>query len=68
MTMPVTGGAGLLTAISASSDLRRIPVIILSFLPEAAVRAREGAAAILGKPYIAEEVLDDIARVPGGVN
>jgi CheY-like chemotaxis protein len=43
MTMPVVGGAEMITAISARPDLRRIPVIISSFLPEAAVRARAKA-------------------------
>jgi DNA-binding response OmpR family regulator len=42
-------------------------VIILSSLPEEAVRARvDGVAAILRKPYTADEVLATIARVLGG--
>jgi len=64
--MPVMGGAEMLAAMAADPELRGIPAIVLSSLPEAAVRARaNGAAAILRKPYTAEEVLGAIARVLG---
>lgn len=67
MMMPVMGGAEMLAAMAANPDLHEIPVIVLSSLPEAAVRARaDGAAAILRKPYTAEQVLGAIARVLGG--
>jgi CheY-like chemotaxis protein len=66
MMMPVMNGPAMLGAMAADADLRGIPVIVLSSLPEAAVRARaEGAAAILRKPCTADEVLDAIARVLG---
>jgi CheY-like chemotaxis protein len=66
MMMPMMGGAEMLAAMAANPDLRGIPVIILSSLPEAAVRARaNGAAVILRKPYTAEEVLGAILRVLG---
>ncbi len=66
MMMPVMGGAEMLAAMAADPELRGIPAIVLSSLPEAAVRARaNGAAAILRKPYTAEEVLGAIARVLG---
>jgi CheY-like chemotaxis protein len=66
MMMPVLGGGEMLAAMAADPDLRQIPVIILSSLPEAAVRASaNGAAAILRKPDTAEGVLGAIARVPG---
>jgi CheY-like chemotaxis protein len=66
MMMPVMNGPEMLAAMAANPDLRGIPVIILSSLPEAAVRARaNGAAAILRKPYTAEEVLGVILRVLG---
>ena len=66
MMMPVMGGAEMLAAMAGDPDLRRIPAIVLSSLPEAAVRTRaDGAAAILRKPYTAEEVLAAIARVLG---
>jgi CheY-like chemotaxis protein len=67
MMMPVMGGAEMLAAMAGDPALRRIPAIVLSSLPEAAVRARvDGAAAILRKPYTADEVLGAIARVLGG--
>jgi CheY-like chemotaxis protein len=66
MMMPVMGGAEMLAAMAADPDLRGIPVIVLSSLPEETIRARtDGAAAILRKPYTAEEVLGAIARVLG---
>ena len=66
MMMPVMNGPAMLAAMAADADLRGIPVVVLSSLPEAAVRARaEGAAAILRKPCTAEEVLDAIARLLG---
>ena len=66
MMMPVMGGAEMLAAMAADPDLRGIPVIVLSSLPEATVRARVNGAAILRKPYTAEEVLGTVARVLGG--
>ncbi len=64
MMMPVMGGAEMLAAMAADPELAGIPVIVVSSLPETAVRARaNGAAAILRKPYTAEEVLGAIARV-----
>lgn len=66
MMMPVMNGPAMLAAMAAHPDLDGIPVIILSSLPEEAVRARiKGAAAIVRKPYAADEVLDVIARVIG---
>jgi CheY-like chemotaxis protein len=66
MMMPVMSGPEMLAAMAAEADLARIPVIILSSLPEEAIRTRaNGAAAILRKPYTAGEVLDVITRVTG---
>ena len=66
MMMPVMNGPAMLAAMAAEPELRGIPVIVLSSLPEEAVRARaQGVAAILRKPYTAEQVLDAIARVLG---
>ena len=66
MMMPVMGGAEMLAAMAADPDLRGIPVIVLSSLPEEAVRARtDSVAAVLRKPYTADEVLGAIARVLG---
>ena len=66
MMMPVMNGPAMLAAMAADPGLRRIPVIVLSSLPEEAIRARaDGFAAILRKPCTAEQVLDAIARVLG---
>jgi CheY-like chemotaxis protein len=66
MMMPVMSGAEMLQAMAADPDLAGIPAIVLSSLPEQTIRARaDGAAAILRKPYTAEEVLGAIARVLG---
>lgn len=64
MMMPVMTGPAMLAAMRADPALSSIPVIILSSLPEAAIRERaDGAAAILRKPYRAEQILTAIARV-----
>jgi CheY-like chemotaxis protein len=66
MMMPVMNGPAMLAAMGADPALRGIPVVVLSSLPDEAVRARaKGAAAILRKPCTADEVLDAIARVLG---
>jgi CheY-like chemotaxis protein len=66
MMMPVMSGAAMLAAMAADPGLAGIPVIVLSSLPEEAVRARaQGVAAILRKPYTAGDVLGAIARVLG---
>lgn len=66
MMMPVMNGPAMLAAMAGTPDLDGIPVIVLSSLPEASVRTRtKGAAAILRKPYTAEEVLDAITGVLG---
>jgi CheY-like chemotaxis protein len=66
MMMLVMGGAEMLVAMAADPDLRQIPLVILSSLPEAVVRTSEnGAAAIMHKPYTAEGVLGARARVFG---
>ena len=67
MMMPVMNGPAMLAAMAADPGLDGVPVIVLSSLPEEAVRARaERVAAILLKPCTADEVLDAIARALGG--
>ena len=67
MMMPVMNGPAMLAAMAADPELRGIPVIVLSSLPEEAVRARAGGvAAILRKPYTAEQVIGAVERVLGG--
>jgi CheY-like chemotaxis protein len=66
MMMPVMNGPAMLAAMAADPELDGVPVIVLSSLPEEAVRARaQGVAAILRKPYTAGDVLGAIARVLG---
>ena len=66
MMMPVMNGPAMLATMAADAELRGVPVIVLSSLPEATIRARaDGAAAILRKPYTADEVLAAIGRVLG---
>jgi CheY-like chemotaxis protein len=64
MMMPVMSGPVMLSAMAAHPNLRGIPVVILSSLPEATIRAKtDGVAAILQKPYTAKEVLSAITQV-----
>lgn len=66
MMMPVMNGPAMLRALAADPDLRGIPVIIVSSLPEATIRSQtDRAAAILLKPYTAAEVIGAMARVLG---
>jgi CheY-like chemotaxis protein len=63
MMMPIMGGPAMLAAMLAQPELAGIPVIILSSLPEAAIRSRTaGVAAIIRKPYTVDQVLDEIAK------
>jgi CheY-like chemotaxis protein len=66
MMMPVMNGPAMLAAMAADPELDGVPVIVLSSLPEEAVRERaKGVAAILRKPYTAAAILDAITRVLG---
>jgi CheY-like chemotaxis protein len=66
MMMPVMSGPAMLAAMAADPELDGIPVIVLSSLPEEAIRARaRGVAAILRKPYTSDEVLGTIMLVLG---
>ena len=66
MMMTVMNGPAMLAAMAADPELRGVPVIVLSSLPEETIRDRAGGvAAILRKPYTAEQVLDAIARALG---
>jgi CheY-like chemotaxis protein len=68
MMMPIMNGPAMLAAMASDPVLHGIPVIVLSSLREETVRERaEGVAAILRKPYTAEQVLAAIGTVIGGV-
>lgn len=66
MMMPVMSGPAMLAAMAAHPELAGIPVIILSSLPEATIRERtDDVAAIIRKPYTANQVLSEIAKALG---
>jgi CheY-like chemotaxis protein len=66
MMMPVMSGPAMLAAMVARPELAEIPVIVLSSLPEATIRDRvDGVAAIIRKPYTADQVLGEIAKALG---
>jgi CheY-like chemotaxis protein len=66
MMMPVMSGPAMLAAMVAQPELAEIPVIILSSLPEPTIRNNtDGAAAIIRKPYTADQVLGAIAQALG---
>lgn len=65
--MPVLNGAGMLKAMAADPVMARIPVIIMSSLPEAAVIERaEGHIAFVRKPFHIETILEVTAAVLAG--
>jgi CheY-like chemotaxis protein len=67
--MPVMSGPAMLRAMAAHPNLRGIPAIILSSLPEVTIRAKtDSVAAVLQKPYTTEEVVRTITRVLGKAN
>lgn len=68
LMMPVMDGAVMLRAVRGDPALRGLPVVMMSGLDEAAVRARapDGYAAFLRKPFRFEAVVETLARVLGG--
>jgi CheY-like chemotaxis protein len=68
--MPVMDGAAMLSAMAINADLKDIPVVIMSSLPEAAVAERcNGYASFLRKPfriYDIPEIVQALAPEPDG--
>jgi len=65
--MPVLGGAGLIAALNARPDHSRIPVIMMSSLPESAIKGRcDGYAAFLRKPFKINDVHQIVRNAFGG--
>jgi CheY-like chemotaxis protein len=63
MMLPVMSGPAMLAAMAAQPELARVPVIILSCLPEAAIRDRtDGAIPIIRKPCRLAQILRAIAK------
>jgi CheY-like chemotaxis protein len=64
--MPLLDGPGLLRAMRADPRLANTPVVLMSAMPEAVVRARcAGYAAFLRKPFGFEALLAVLARLLG---
>jgi len=64
--MPILDGPGVLRSMQADSRLARIPVLMMSSLPEAMVVARcSGYVGFLRKPFAFEVVLEAVERVLG---
>jgi CheY-like chemotaxis protein len=59
-------GAAMLRAMAEDPALRPIPVVVMSSLPEDSLRQQAaGAAAVVRKPYTADEVLAAITAILG---
>lgn len=64
LMMPVLDGPGMLRAMRADPAYRDLPVVMMSGLDEAAVRARTtGYGAFLRKPFRFEAVVQVVARL-----
>jgi CheY-like chemotaxis protein len=65
--MPVLNGVGMLKAMAADPAMARIPVVIMSSLPEATVSERaEGHVAFVRKPFQIETILEVTATALAG--
>jgi CheY-like chemotaxis protein len=64
--MPVLGGAGLITALNVHPEHRRIPVIMMSSLPEGSIANHCGGyVGFLRKPFRIDGVLQIVEKVIG---
>lgn len=63
--MPVMDGAELVRALAADPVLAKVPVIVMSSMPEAAVRERTDGIALLflRKPFNIFALIDEVARL-----
>ena len=62
--MPVMDEAALISALVENSDLRNIPVVLMSSLPEAAIAERcNGYGAFLRKPFNIFDVVEMVVRL-----
>jgi CheY-like chemotaxis protein len=63
MVMPVLDGADTLRAIRADARLSRVPVVMMSGIPESMVKRRNpNYAAFLRKPFALDELLQIVRR------
>jgi DNA-binding response OmpR family regulator len=57
-TMPLLDGPGVLSAMRADHQLVKVPVLLISAMPESIIRGRcSGDAAFLRKPFDFEAIL-----------
>ena len=64
--MPILDGPGVLRTMQADDRLATIPVVMMSSLPEASVRARcTGYVAFLQKPFAFEVLIDAVEKAVG---
>lgn len=64
--MPVMDGAGVLRSMAADPALHRIPVVVMSSMPEATVTERcSGHARFLRKPFHISTVIALVERLAG---
>jgi DNA-binding response OmpR family regulator len=64
--MPILDGPGVLRGLQGDPRLAGIPVLMMSSLPEAMVRARcTGYVGFLRKPFAFEVVLEAVEKVLG---
>jgi CheY-like chemotaxis protein len=62
--MPVMDGAAVLQRLSKSADLRDIPVVMMSSIPEASVAQRcAGYKMFLRKPFSVFQVIDIVDKL-----
>jgi CheY-like chemotaxis protein len=62
--MPVMNGAATMKALKADPDLKDIPVILMTSLPERAVaQEAEGYKRYLSKPFLDTELLSAVRRI-----
>jgi len=64
LEMPVMDGAHTLKALRSDARYARLPVIMMSGIPESMVKRRcPGSDAVLRKPFALDELLATIARL-----
>ena len=62
--MPILDGNEVIKAIRSDNRLRDIPIVLVSALPEKAIRERcEGYTSFLRKPYNTEQLMEEISKL-----
>jgi CheY-like chemotaxis protein len=65
--MPVMDGAELIKAMAADEQLAKVPVILISSVPEAMIAERiSGYTAFVRKPFNIFDLIDLVAELSGG--